>query len=943
MKKSVILLLLIVNIGGAQDNYLSFDGVDDYVAINGNSSNIANLTNSSFSFSVWAFPTGVPSETGQIICRTGHHLGIEYQPSKYINALIWDENSKAYHVGISNSNENSWHHFVYTYNSITRSMGFYVDGVSIGSVTMEADIKNYSTDYIVGMGNTDLSSPHSYPFSGNIDELAFFDKVLSSDEILELYKSGGELNLTSNSGNYVSSSNLVGYWRFDEGTGTTVADASGNNNSGTIYRGATWKSNTVKNVPARYSTIQSGINAASAGDTVLVADGTYTENLDIDKDIKIISENGAEKTIIDGAQKGTTISFSSNTTREAIIDGFTITNGGNSDTENIQSNGSGITIQGEPTLKNLIIINNRGLEWNAGGITVHAGNPLITDCVITVNIGKGSGGVGIQHGASAEILNCKFSNNKPLWYSNGIQILSQDETSNLIMKNVEFTEHECNGCGPVINISGPKTSAILEDIKIQNNSSDHAIRVSGGASLNMSNSIISDNKISFGCLYIKDSSIATISNSIFQNNEAVDWGGGGLKIETKASVTLNNVTISNNTANNGGGGISIYKEGSLLANNLLLFNNISSEGGLNLTESANVATFVNSTIIGNRATGTGAKGIHVGEGKVRIMNSIVRDNGFSVTPDKGSLIITHSNVEGGWDGEGNIDARPHFIDAANGDYHIGDYSLGIGAGVYSAQFDDTWYYAPSTDLDGNPRPNPAGSMPDMGAYENPRATPQHAPEPFELVFPFDSTHIGITRHNYLDTLYFAWNKAIDIDGDAVRYRPILTGDLTRFFLITSNTDTTIWKIPYHHVEHYMHTEGIEFAQGTWTMVASDGGMDTYASNGPFLLTIDASAYAVDDEAVLPESFALHANYPNPFNPTTTISYDLPEQSQITLGIYDILGKQIKTLINQSQDAGSKIAIWDGTDNLGRQVSAGVYLYQIQAGAFTQTRKMLLLK
>ena len=55
------------------------------------------------------------------------------------------------------------------------------------------------------------------------------------------------------------------------------------------------------------------------------------------------------------------------------------------------------------------------------------------------------------------------------------------------------------------------------------------------------------------------------------------------------------------------------------------------------------------------------------------------------------------------------------------------------------------------------------------------------------------------------------------------------------------------------------------------------------------------------------------------------SYDLPEHSQVTLSIYDLLGKQIKTLINQSQDAGKRIAVWDGTDELGRTVSAGVYL------------------
>ena len=100
---------------------------------------------------------------------------------------------------------------------------------------------------------------------------------------------------------------------------------------------------------------------------------------------------------------------------------------------------------------------------------------------------------------------------------------------------------------------------------------------------------------------------------------------------------------------------------------------------------------------------------------------------------------------------------------------------------------------------------------------------------------------------------------------------------------------------------------------------------------------------IDNELILPDGFNLDQNYPNPFNPSTRISYDLPEQAQIILGIYDLLGKSIKILVNQSQDAGKKIAVWDGTDNLGRQVSAGVYLYRIQAGEFTQTRKMLLLK
>ncbi len=97
------------------------------------------------------------------------------------------------------------------------------------------------------------------------------------------------------------------------------------------------------------------------------------------------------------------------------------------------------------------------------------------------------------------------------------------------------------------------------------------------------------------------------------------------------------------------------------------------------------------------------------------------------------------------------------------------------------------------------------------------------------------------------------------------------------------------------------------------------------------------------EEVVPTGFTLNQNHPNPFNPVTTIRYELPEPSQVTITIYDLVGRQVKTLVNHTQGAGYKSLIWDGTDNVGRPVSAGVYLYQIRAGNFKQTRKMLLLR
>ena len=97
------------------------------------------------------------------------------------------------------------------------------------------------------------------------------------------------------------------------------------------------------------------------------------------------------------------------------------------------------------------------------------------------------------------------------------------------------------------------------------------------------------------------------------------------------------------------------------------------------------------------------------------------------------------------------------------------------------------------------------------------------------------------------------------------------------------------------------------------------------------------------EQTLPFTYNLYNPYPNPFNPITTLRYDLPEQSHVNIIIYDMLGRQVKSLINQTQDAGFKSVIWDATNDYGKPVSAGVYLCQIRASDYVQTKKMVLLK
>ena len=121
------------------------------------------------------------------------------------------------------------------------------------------------------------------------------------------------------------------------------------------------------------------------------------------------------------------------------------------------------------------------------------------------------------------------------------------------------------------------------------------------------------------------------------------------------------------------------------------------------------------------------------------------------------------------------------------------------------------------------------------------------------------------------------------------------------------------------------------------------GSDSWQQMNPTPGVTNTNELGLDDDVTIPEQYTLHQNYPNPFNPRTSIRYDLPDNERVNIIIYDMLGRQVKQLVDEYQDAGFKSIIWDATNDYGKPVSAGVYLYKIQAGDFVQTKKMVLLK
>ena len=156
----------------------------------------------------------------------------------------------------------------------------------------------------------------------------------------------------------------------------------------------------------------------------------------------------------------------------------------------------------------------------------------------------------------------------------------------------------------------------------------------------------------------------------------------------------------------------------------------------------------------------------------------------------------------------------------------------------------------------------------------------------------------------------------------------------------SISDTTL-SVSSNSLDPMLNVIAQDEAGFTYYVNASDDEYTVVSDTGEFGLS-RAALGAVDGYAI-PEQFSLHQNYPNPFNPVTTLRYDLPENGHVNITIYDMLGREVTTLINQTQDAGYRSVIWNATNNYGEPVSAGIYLYQIQAGEYMQTKKMVLLK
>ena len=215
-----------------------------------------------------------------------------------------------------------------------------------------------------------------------------------------------------------------------------------------------------------------------------------------------------------------------------------------------------------------------------------------------------------------------------------------------------------------------------------------------------------------------------------------------------------------------------------------------------------------------------------------------------------------------------------------------------------------------------------------------------SPSEFELISPtvLDTFQISTATD---ETIPFIWESSYDVDSD-VAYKLTVTLDYpgnvyTQDYQNIADSSTSISVYEY---AAFMTDLNLTQWNIDYVVEVSDEEYTVISQVGEFVLN---NTLLSTNSEIIPEVFALHQNYPNPFNPITQIRYDLPETKYVSINIYDVMGRKIKSLVNSIQDAGYRSIHWNAMSDLGQPVSGGMYIYTIQAGEFRQTNKMVLLK
>jgi hypothetical protein len=523
----------------------------------------------------------------------------------------------------------------------------------------------------------------------------------------------------------------------------------------------------ILNVPGNYPTIQAAIDAASDSNIVLVDTGTYYENINFrGKAITVASRflidgdsSHITNTIINGSQpanpdSGSVVYFMNSEDTTSVLCGFTITGG------------TGTYYDASPT----------GVYWRAGGgiycldVTgVKIKNNRITGNRIS---GEGAFGGGIAVNASQGFLilegNHIFANHASASLDNGRgggAIILSDMSriiGNVFERDTVISANYAIGGAIDVWTGGAfPADGVIQDNIFRNNVSQStggpnsigAVNLGWTGPITVSRNLFegnlainSSNYAQGGALLVEDNNFPQhgrklIVDNRFIGNMTISQGtatGGAVEL-FRTSATLDGNRFADNSVEGGstayGGAIAIDRSSFRFENNLVYRNTAPIGAAVDVAGPPDIGSgqsIINSTISGN----TGVA-ISLFNTDLVLLNTIVWNNsGGAFQNSGGTLNVNYSDVQGAgvWPGTGNINADPLFADTIY--YELSEYSPCIFAGIDSININEVWYQAPPFDFDGDPRPMPMGTPPDMGAQEFPYFTgiyeESEIPEEFHL-------------------------------------------------------------------------------------------------------------------------------------------------------------------------------------------------------------------
>ena len=487
----------------------------------------------------------------------------------------------------------------------------------------------------------------------------------------------------------------------------------------------------------------------------------------------------------------------------------------------------------------------------------------------------------------------------------------------VLVSNCLFDSNMQSGGGWDPIEAGPAIYFIYSSPIITNSTFSNNIGSKGAAisCLTSQNAIISNNIFSnnwgglVGPIIIRESITPIISGNIIFDNYA-GYMGGGIAVEMGSTPRIENNIIFRNEAPDAGGIICWIDVNAIIINNTIAYNVASYSGGGIRCDYNSDPILLNNIIYGNSAT-TGSQ--------VYLYDSPSDPNFLYCNIQGGREEFGGTGADTNYTGlyENNINDDPLYSDTL---FNLSDLSPCIGAGIDSIEISGIWYYAPSFDYDGDPRPNPPECMPDIGALESPLCIPATTISINPTFLNFGEVAID-SSSTMIFTIMNTGNADLEITNISSN-EPAFTVNITSA-TIPPASDQVV-EVTFTPTEEIQYNSIIEISHN--------------ALGSPDTVTVTGNGITGIEEELQPLTFNLEQNYPNPFNSTTVIKYSISEVSKVKITIFNFLGEEVAVVLNEEREPGFYQVEFNAIN-----LPSGVYFYKLNAGSFVETKKMILLK